>query len=97
MKITNKDVQHIANLARINLAEDELQPLAKNLEDILGYIKQLDTLDISDDIKPMSHPLASLKNVYRKDEIKSSLSQEEALSIAIAKLNGAFKVPQIIE
>ena len=94
--ITKKDVQYIANLARINLAEDEFEPLAKNLEDILGYIKQLDTLDVAD-VKPMSHPLTSLENVYRKDEIKPSLSQEEALSIAIAKLKGAFKVPQIIE
>lgn len=94
--ITKKDVQYIANLARINLAEDEIEPLAKNLEDTLGYIKQLDTLDVSN-VKPMSHPLSSLKNVYRKDEVKPSLSQDEALSISIAKLNGAFKVPQIID
>lgn len=94
--IDENDVKYIANLARINLAEHEIKPLAKNLEDILGYIRQLDTLDVSQE-KPMSHPLNAMKNVYRNDDIKPSLSQEDALSIAISKLKGAFTVPQIIE
>lgn len=93
--IKKEDVQYIAGLARINLTEDETGPLAKDLEGILSYIKQLESLDVSD-IKPTSHVL-SLENVYRPDDVKPSLTQDEALSIAIEKLNGAFKVPQIIE
>lgn len=93
--ISKEDVKYIANLARINLADDEIQPLAKDLESILDYITQLEKLNV-DNVPPTSHVL-SLKNVYRDDEVKPSLTQDEALSIAIAELKGAFKVPQIIE
>ena len=93
--ITSKDVQYIAALARINLSSEEISPLASDLENILGYIKQLEKLDVSH-VNPTSHVL-SLENVYRQDNITPSLSQDEALSIAIAKLKGSFKVPQIIE
>ncbi len=92
----NKDtVKYIANLSRLHVDEEEAQKLSKNLENILGYIQKLEKLDVTD-VKPTSHVLP-LENVFRKDEIKPSLSQDEALSISIAKLKGAFKVPQIIE
>jgi aspartyl-tRNA(Asn)/glutamyl-tRNA(Gln) amidotransferase subunit C len=93
--ITKKDVQYIAGLARIHLTEAETEHFTKDLEAILGYIGKLLKLDVSK-MEPTSHALP-LKNVYRKDEIKPSLSQEEALRIAVAKQNGSFKVPQVIE
>ncbi len=93
--ISDQDVRYIAALARINLSDDEIAPLAKDLENILGYIGQLEELDVAA-VKPTSHVLP-LQNVYRSDVLKPSLSQDEALSIAVAKHNGAFKVPQIID
>ncbi|HSV43848.1 MAG TPA: Asp-tRNA(Asn)/Glu-tRNA(Gln) amidotransferase subunit GatC [Candidatus Bathyarchaeia archaeon] len=93
--ISDQDVRYIAALARINLNDEEIAPLAKDLENILGYIGQLEELDVAA-VKPTSHVLP-LQNVYRSDTIKPSLSQDEALSIAVAKHNGAFKVPQIID
>jgi len=93
--ISDQDVRYIAALARINLSDDEIAPLAKDLENILSYIGQLEELDVAA-VKPTSHVLP-LQNVYRSDVLKPSLSQDEALSIAVAKYNGAFKVPQIID
>ena len=79
----------------MHLKDDEAENLSGDLESILEYIALLQELDTAD-VQPTSHVLA-LKNVYRKDEIKPSLTQEETLSIAIAKHNGSFKVPQVIE
>jgi aspartyl-tRNA(Asn)/glutamyl-tRNA(Gln) amidotransferase subunit C len=93
--ISEKDVSYIANLARIHLSAEETEPLAKDLESILSYIKELEPLDVSRVI-PTSHVLP-LKNVYRNDEHCPSLSQDDALSIAVSKQNGSFKVPQIID
>lgn len=93
--ITQDDVNYIAGLARINLSPEESLPLAQDLERILEYIRQLEGVDVSE-VQPTSHVL-SLKNVYRDDIPVPSLTQEEALSIAVQKLNGSFKVPQIID
>jgi aspartyl-tRNA(Asn)/glutamyl-tRNA(Gln) amidotransferase subunit C len=93
--ITEQKVRHVAQLARIYLSDEELRPLTLNLERILEYVAQLKTLDTSG-VDPTSHPLP-LENVYRPDEMKQTLTQEDALSIAIEKKNGFFKVPKVIE
>lgn len=93
--VTTKDVQYIANLARIHLEGKELEDLTSNLEKILHYINHLENLDVNQ-IQPTSHIL-DLINVYREDRIQPSLSQDESLSIAVAKHTGSFKVPPIIE
>ncbi len=93
--ITQKDVEYIAALARIHLRDDEVTKLTANLEDILGYIEKLKTLDVTN-VEPTSHALA-LSNVFRPDIVKPSLSQADALKIAPQQHDGAFKVPQVIE
>lgn len=93
--ITPKDVEYIAALARIHLQDQEVQKLTANLEDILGYIEKLKTLDVTN-VEPTSHALA-LSNVFRQDIVRPSLSQTDALKIAPEKHDGAFKVPQVIE
>ena len=93
--ITRNEINNIAKLARISLTGEEMDALSKDLENILSYITQLETLNVAD-IPPTSHVLA-LENVYRKDTAAPSLDREKALSIATLKLNGFFKVPQIIE
>lgn len=93
--ISPKDVQSIASLARIYLEGHETEEITKNLESILGYISKLQTLDTSH-VEPTSHVL-ELKNVFREDNIKPSLSQDEALSIAVEKSHGSFVVPKVIE
>ncbi len=93
--ISEKDVKYIAGLSRIHLRDDEAQSLAKDLEGILGYVKKLETLDVSD-VEPTSHVLP-LKNVYREDEVKPSLNREELLKNSVKNFNGSFQVPKVIE
>ncbi len=93
--ITNKDVQYVAGLARIHLEENEIAPLAKELESILHYVDKLKGLDVGR-VEPTSHALA-IKNVTREDDVKESLSSHEVLNMAAAKDKGAFKVPKVIE
>ncbi len=93
--ITIDDVKYIAGLARMHLSEEEIKQFTGNLEDILGYIEKLNTLDVGK-VAPTSHVL-SLENVYREDSPKPSLPQEQALSVAVSQQKGSFKVPQVIE
>ena len=93
--ISPKDIDGIAALSRIRLDDQERDTLARDLEAILGYIKTLEHLDTAQ-VPPTSHVLP-LQNVFRRDEIVPSLSQAEALSIAVEQCQGAFRVPQIIE
>lgn len=93
--ITDKDVKYIAGLSRIHLDPQKIDQLTGDLENILDYIQKLNTLDVSN-VEPTAHVLP-LKNVYREDVVKPSLSQSEALKIAVDQKNGAFKVPKVIE
>lgn len=89
------DIQYVAQLARIALTPDEEKKLAAQLGGILGYIEKLKELDISK-VEPTAHAVP-LVNVTRADEIRESLSNEEALQNAPAKANGLFIVPKIVE
>jgi len=93
--ITKKDVQYIAHLSRIHLAEDEIAKLTTSLESILGYIEKLNKLDVSK-VKPTSHVLP-LKNVFRKDAPRPSLTQAQAIKSSPETYKGSFKVPQVVE
>ncbi len=92
--ITKEDVQYIASLSRIHLQGGEIERLTKNLEDILHYVHKLEKLDVRA-VEPTSHVLP-LKNVYREDEIRPSLTQAEVMKVAAAQHNGFFKVPKVI-
>lgn len=93
--ISEKDVRYVAGLARIHLRDEEAGRLTKDLEKILEYIDQLNTLDVAD-VQPTSHVLP-LKNVYREDTVRPSLTQQEALNISVEQQDGSFKVPKVIE
>ena len=92
--VSEKDVRHIGNLARIHLRDEEVAPLTKNLEDILAYVKKLENLDVAN-VEPTSHVLP-LKNVYREDEIKPSVNRDVLLKTSVKELNGSFQVPKVI-
>ena len=93
--LSKDEVLYVASLSRIHLEKEEVEELTKTLGDILQYVEKLEKLDVTQ-INPTSHVLP-LKNVYREDKIKPSLKLEEVLKIAVARANGSFKVPQIIE
>ncbi len=89
------DVAYVANLARINLTEKEIDKFQSQLDQIVGYVEKIGELDLSG-IEP-SNRKRSLVNVYRKDEVRESLAHEKAMANAPEELNGLFKVPKIVE
>lgn len=94
-RISEADVRHVALLSRLTFTDDEIRQFTKDLDAILEHIAKLSELDTSD-IKPTSHSL-KLCNVFRTDEARPSLSNEEALLNAPDKEDGHFKVPKIIQ
>jgi len=89
------DVKYVAHLARIALTADEQEKFGAQLSNILGYIEKLNQLNV-DNIEPTAHAVP-LVNVFRPDEVRPSLSNEEALRNAPASANGLFMVPKIVE
>jgi len=94
MAVTIKDVEHIAELARLEFNEKEKEKLAHELNDILKYIEKLNELDTST-VEPLSHVI-ELSNVFRDDVAKPSIPPEDALKNAPAKTEAFFKVPKVI-
>lgn len=95
MPITKKDVLHAAELARLALTEEETELYTTQLQRILGYVEKLKELD-TEGVEPTSYTVP-LTRVMREDQVKESLSQEDALKNAPAREKGLFKVPRIIE
>lgn len=95
MKISKQEVEHVAKLARLELAEGEKDKLIDQLSNILTYVETLNGLDTKG-VEPTSHVL-DIKNVMRDDVSRPSLPQEQALANAPEKAAGHYKVPKIIE
>ncbi len=95
MALSKKDVEYVAELARLELTDQEKEKYAIQLGKILDYICKLKELD-TQNIEPTSHVLG-LENVMREDEVKPSLGQDEILSNAPQKEDGYFKVKKVIE
>jgi aspartyl-tRNA(Asn)/glutamyl-tRNA(Gln) amidotransferase subunit C len=91
----NFDVQYVARLARIALTPAEEEKFGAQLSQVLGYIEKLNQLDVSG-IEPTAHAVPMV-NVVRLDEVRASLTNQEALRNAPAKANGLFLVPKIVE
>jgi aspartyl-tRNA(Asn)/glutamyl-tRNA(Gln) amidotransferase subunit C len=89
------DVKYVAHLARLSLTPEEEQKIGAQLGNILGYIEKLKEVDVTG-VEPTAHAFP-LVNVTRPDEVRSSISNEEALRNAPAKANGLFIVPKIVE
>lgn len=89
------DIQHIALLARLDLTEDEKSLFSQQLGNVLDYINKLNELDTTD-VEPTAHILP-LKNVFRQDELKPSLSRSDALQNAPDSTDDFYRVPRIIE
>jgi aspartyl-tRNA(Asn)/glutamyl-tRNA(Gln) amidotransferase subunit C len=92
--ITRDELAHLADLARIDLSDAELDHLAPQLSVILESIASIRDV-ASADVPPTSHALP-LTNVYRPDVVRPGLTAEEALSGAPEVENQRFKVPRIL-
>jgi aspartyl-tRNA(Asn)/glutamyl-tRNA(Gln) amidotransferase subunit C len=93
--ISEEEVRHVANLARLGLTDEEVARMGEQLGAILGSIEQIGELDLKD-VPPTANPL-NLTNVYRPDEPRAELPREEALGVAPdgGAADGLFAVPRI--
>ncbi len=95
MSVTIPEVEKIAQLAKLKFSEDEKVKLQKDMNQVLGYIEQLNELDLTD-VEPLEN-INETENIMRGDEVKPWLSTEEALKNAPSKTQKFFKVPKVIE
>ena len=93
--ISRDEVAHLADLAHIEMSEDELQSLAGELGQIVQSVASVSEV-AGDDVPATSHPLP-LHNVFREDVVGETLTQEEALSNAPDSQDGKFRVPAILD
>ena len=90
-EISREQLLHVAQLARLELREDELERLGAQLNDIIAAVSKVSELDLSD-VPPTSHPL-DVVNVWGADEPHESLTVEEALANAPEREGSFFRVP----
>lgn len=94
MKISKKEVEHVAHLARLNLTGEELEKMTGQLDNILSYVDKLSELDTSE-VSATTH-VFSVSNAFREDVEKESLSQAEAVKNGPQQDGVMFQVPKII-
>lgn len=94
-QISRDDVQHLAQLSSLSLADDEIDPLLGDIENILGYIEQLSELDTTG-VEP-TYQVTDLENVWRDDVvIEDTVSRETLLSLASESAAHQIKVPKVL-
>ncbi|MGI6596274.1 MAG: Asp-tRNA(Asn)/Glu-tRNA(Gln) amidotransferase subunit GatC [bacterium] len=95
MKITEAEVERIANFAQLEVTPEEIGKLAQQLSDILAFARQLKEVD-TEGVTPTVSVL-DLVNVWREDEVLPWLDQKQALAQAKDVQDGCFRVPRIME
>lgn len=91
--ISEEQVRHVANLARLGLTDEEIERMGGQLGAILASIDKIGELDLAD-VPPTENPL-NLTNVLRPDEPRNELPRQEALSVAPESVDDLFAVPRI--
>jgi len=94
-KLTVKEVEHIARLANLSLTPQEIELLANQLSATLDYVAKLE--EVNTEGVSSTFQTTGLMNVTREDEVKPSLTQEQALSNARSTYGGYFKVQAVLE
>lgn len=94
-KLSEKEVRHVAKLARLRLSDSEIEGYRKDLNSILNYVETLEELD-TDGVKPMSHVMDT-RNIWREDLPADTGNPEDLLTNAPLKEKGYFKVPRILD
>ena len=94
MKISKEEVLHIANLADLNIAEEEIEKYSQNLQDILDFANVVNNAPV--DGLDVTIGANEKKNVFRKDEIKVFEDNEALLQNAPSKEQNMFKIPKVL-
>jgi len=94
-QISRDDVQRLAQLSSLALADDEIDALQIDIGNILGYIQQLSELDTTG-VEP-TYQVTGLQNVWRDDKIDDyGIDRDELLALAPESQNGQIKVPKVL-
>ncbi len=93
-KITSDDVKKVAQLARLDLPEDEVLLYTTQLEKILGYVAHLEQVDTTN-VSPTTRAV-EVVNVYREDSVLSTKVREELLEQAPEREGDFYRVPKIL-
>lgn len=95
MSVSKKDVEYVAELARLSFSEEEKENLIGDLNSVLGYVEKLNELDTYD-VEIIVNPYY-IENEFREDEIGPSMELSSVLDNAPDKLEEYVVVPKIIE
>ena len=93
--MTGIDVAYVARLARLNLTPEETELFQRQLAQVLEHAAKLSEVNV-EGVEPAAHAFPTF-NVFRADEPRDSLAQEEALRNAPRSANGLFIVPKVVE
>ena len=94
IEITKELIEHVAEVARLNLTSKEIEKFSKELKEIIDVFSKLDKVDTKG-IEASMQPV-ELKNILREDKEKKPFTQEEALSLTEHKRDGYFKGPRAV-
>jgi aspartyl-tRNA(Asn)/glutamyl-tRNA(Gln) amidotransferase subunit C len=89
--ISREEVLHVARLARLQLSEEELEPMARELSAVLEHIERIKELDL-EGVEPTTH-VVDMTGALRPDEVRQCLPREVALAQAPARSENGFLVP----
>ena len=89
------DVAYVAELARLELTDEEKSVFQPQLENIVKYVEKISEVDV-EGVEPMMHG-RTLVNAFREDEVRPSLATETALANAPARVGYEFLLPKIVE
>lgn len=94
MNVDDALIEKLANLSRLEFAEEEKEDIKKDLEKMIGFIDKLDELDTTG-VEPLLH-MSSNINIFRKDEVQGELKREDVFKNAPLHDGEFFKVPKVI-
>jgi len=94
MEVDRKLLEHVAEVARIKLDEEEIKKFLPQLKEALEFFSKLKEIN-TDNVKPSFHPV-ELKNAMREDKEEKCLPQKDALSLTKHKKDGYFKGPRAV-
>jgi aspartyl-tRNA(Asn)/glutamyl-tRNA(Gln) amidotransferase subunit C len=95
MKNMKIDVKYTAELARLELTEEECELFQSQLEDIVGYVEKISEVDV-EGVSPMMHG-REIVNAFREDVMGDSLATEVVLANAPERVGDEFLLPKIVE
>jgi aspartyl-tRNA(Asn)/glutamyl-tRNA(Gln) amidotransferase subunit C len=95
MKITTKDVNYVASLARLKFSGEQTEKLVGEMESIINFADMLAEVD-TDGVEPTFHAIA-LENVLREDVVTNRYDRDKLLQNAPSRSNGCFEVPKVVE